>query len=131
VVEHLLMNGIPSMTTVYHLDREDLRMTHYCAARNQPRLKASRIDHEGGVAEFAFVDVTNLSSAQAGYVEHFEIRLVRSDHIVLRFVFGRGERRAIETISLRRSGRGALGSRGRATDRGLARTGILHDRSRR
>src|SRR5262245_26894912 len=45
VVENLYMgdDALPSMTSVYHLDGSDLRMTHYCGARNQPRLKASRI----------------------------------------------------------------------------------------
>ena len=30
------------MVSVYHLDGEDLRLTHYCAAGNQPRLKLDR-----------------------------------------------------------------------------------------
>ncbi|HSR51337.1 MAG TPA: hypothetical protein VLV83_10950, partial [Acidobacteriota bacterium] len=29
-----------SMSTVYHLDGNDLRLTHYCGAKNQPRMKA-------------------------------------------------------------------------------------------
>jgi hypothetical protein len=29
------------MTSVYYLDGTDLRMTHFCAAQNQPRLKAN------------------------------------------------------------------------------------------
>lgn len=37
VVEDLISNGTPNMTTVYHLDAADLRATHYCAAGNQPR----------------------------------------------------------------------------------------------
>ena len=52
VVETLTVDGVPSMTTVYHLDGPDLRMTHYCAARNQPRLKASRIDLANGAIDF-------------------------------------------------------------------------------
>ncbi len=43
VVETLTMGGVPGMTSVYHLDGADLRMTHFCAAQNQPRLKAHRI----------------------------------------------------------------------------------------
>lgn len=39
VVETLIMNGKPTMTSVYHLDGpSDLRMTHFCV-QNQPRLK--------------------------------------------------------------------------------------------
>ena len=30
------------MVSVYHLDGEDLRLTHYCAMGNQPRLKLDR-----------------------------------------------------------------------------------------
>ena len=30
------------MVSVYHLDGDELRMTHYCAAGNQPRLKLDR-----------------------------------------------------------------------------------------
>src|SRR5438477_12411109 len=42
VVEDLIVDGDPNMTTVYHLDGADLRATHYCAAGNQPRLKIGR-----------------------------------------------------------------------------------------
>ena len=43
LVENLIQGGVTTMTTVYHLDGADLRMTHYCAARNQPRLRAVRV----------------------------------------------------------------------------------------
>jgi hypothetical protein len=61
VVENLTMGGVPTMTSVYHLNGGDLRMTHYCAAGNQPRLKAERIDTAQGMVDFSFVDATNLS----------------------------------------------------------------------
>jgi len=48
VVENLTTGGTPNMTSVYHLDGADLRMTHYCGAGNQPRLKAERIDAAPG-----------------------------------------------------------------------------------
>src|SRR3954463_3548928 len=69
LVENLLSDGKPSMTSVYHLDGNDLRMTHYCAARNQPRLKAEHIDLEKGTFEFSFVDATNLRSPDAPHVD--------------------------------------------------------------
>lgn len=43
VVENLLSDGKPTMTTVYHLDGDALRATHFCALQSQPRLKAARI----------------------------------------------------------------------------------------
>src|SRR5215831_2985513 len=44
LIEDLLSDGKPIMTTAYHLDGGDLRMTHFCGAGNQPRLKAGHID---------------------------------------------------------------------------------------
>src|SRR5690242_11833427 len=43
LVEDLSTGETPSMTTVYHTDGADLRMTHFCAAQNQPRLKAKKV----------------------------------------------------------------------------------------
>src|SRR5881227_3335701 len=60
VVENLIMENAPVMASVYHLDGADLRMTHFCGAQNQPRLKAGRVDLAHGAVDFGFVDVTNL-----------------------------------------------------------------------
>ncbi len=87
VVENLTVDGVPSMTSVYHLDGPDLRMTHYCAAQNQPRLKARQIDMARGILDFEFVDATNLRSADAPQVYGFEMRLLTSDHFSLAFLF--------------------------------------------
>lgn len=54
------------MTSVYHLDGTDLRMTHFCAAQNQPRLKAPAFGPENSGVKFSFVDKTNLRSAVRG-----------------------------------------------------------------
>src|SRR5262249_54393843 len=102
LVENLIMDGFPTMTTVYHLDGADLRMTHYCAAKNQPRLRAGRIDEAAASVDFFFVDATNLS-ANAGHVEHFFIQLVDADDVNLKFTFGGGSGKpAVESIALRR-----------------------------
>jgi hypothetical protein len=102
VVETLTMDGVPIMTSVYHLDGSDLRMTHYCGARNQPRLKARRIDVEQGVLDFDFVDITNLSSPEAGHVTGVEIRLRDADSMTLTFVFAQGGQKSRERIELTR-----------------------------
>jgi len=68
VVENLGTDGVPAMTSVYHLDGADLRMTHYCGVQNQPRLKARQIDVAKGILDFDFVDATNLRSPDAPHV---------------------------------------------------------------
>jgi hypothetical protein len=102
VVENLIMGGVPMMTSVYHADGEDLRMTHYCAAKNQPRLKATRIDTAKGIYDFAFVDATNMMSSDAGHVHRVELRLKDANHIVLTFVFEAAGAQSRERIELNR-----------------------------
>jgi hypothetical protein len=103
LVENLVMGGVPTMTTVYHLDGTDLRMTHYCAARNQPRLKAVRFDEAQSSAEFALVDVTGIGPKNPGHVQGFSVRLLDAERINLRFTFGGGPGRpAVENILVRR-----------------------------
>jgi len=48
------------MVSVYHLDGEDLRMTHYCAAGNQPRVKLDRANSKPNELIFLFDGGTNL-----------------------------------------------------------------------
>ena len=104
LVEDLLMTetDIPTMTTVYHLDGPDLRMTHFCAAKNQPRLKATLIDDAKGAATFSFIDVTN-ASVNPAYVDGVSIHIVDPAHLNLQFEFGGSSpKRATETILLQR-----------------------------
>jgi hypothetical protein len=104
VVENLAVNGVPSMTSVYHLDGSDLRITHYCAAQNQPRLKARQIDIAKGVLNFEFLDATNLRSPDAPHVYGVEMRLLNGDHITLAFLFEGDGKRSKEFIDLKRVG---------------------------
>jgi hypothetical protein len=111
VVESILMDGITVMTSVYHLDGADLRMTHYCAARNQPRLKALSLAEAAGHVKFGFIDVTNVTSPDQGYVDAVELRL-GEEELGITFAFGGGAPRAVERIRLRRA-RGTQGDPGR------------------
>ena len=92
------------MTSVYHLDSGDLRMTHYCAAQNQPRLKARQIDIAKGILDFEFLDATNLRSPDAPHVYGLEMRLLNADHITLAFLFEGGGKASKEFIDLKRIG---------------------------
>jgi len=106
LVENLISDGAPVMTSVYHLDGPGLRMTHYCAAQNQPRLKAERIDSAQGAIDFGFVDITNLKSADAPHVHGLELRLVDPNHITVTFLFQGGGKESRERIALNRVGTG-------------------------
>jgi len=102
LVENLVMGGVPSMTSVYHLDNADLRVTHYCAAKNQPRLKAGKIDLTKGTIQFTLVDVTNVSSMAAPFVHGLDVQSVDPDHLELTFHFENAGKKSDEHISLKR-----------------------------
>lgn len=68
------------MATMYHLDGPRLLLTHYCAARNQPRLWATEISPDGGTITFTFLDATNLPSRDTGHMDKCKITLADPDH---------------------------------------------------
>ena len=103
VVEHFSTGTEPTMTSVYHMDGNDLRLTHFCSAKNQPRLKATRIDDGGRVVVFSLEDVTNLTSPGAGHVSGLELRFPAEDHLELKFTFSRDGRDIFEFIELARA----------------------------
>ena len=103
VVENLINQSTPAMTSVYHLDGADLRMTHFCGAQNQPRLKARRIDLDHGAIDFEFVDATNLRSPDSPHVHGLEIRLIDPNHLTLTFLFQSGSVESREEINLKRT----------------------------
>jgi len=102
LVEDLSTGDTPSMTTVYHLANSDLRATHFCAAHNQPRLKASNINLAKGTIEFGFVDVTNVTSLAAPFVHGLDVHLADADHLELTFHFENAGKKSDEHITLKR-----------------------------
>ena len=104
VVENLMNESTPVMTSVYHLDGRDLRMIHFCGAQNQPRLKAQHIDLNHGAIDFEFVDATNLRSPDAPHVHGLEIRVIDANHLTLTFLFQSGSVESREEINLKRTG---------------------------
>jgi len=68
------MPGAPhEMVCVYHLDGDDLRMTHYCAAQNQPRLKLDRAKSRPDHLVFTFDGGSNLDPKKDMHIHGLEI----------------------------------------------------------
>jgi hypothetical protein len=63
VVETLFVGTEHEMVTVYHMHGAELMCTHYCAAGNQPRLKAVKV--EADTVVFEMKDITNLVDPKA------------------------------------------------------------------
>lgn len=64
------------MTSVYHLDGEELVLTHYCAAGNQPRMRLNRAASTPSLLLFDFAGGSNLDPAKDGHVHAGRIRVL-------------------------------------------------------
>lgn len=71
VVMHLSYGAHPGewMATMFHMDGEQLMLTHYCVAKNQPRLRATEFADDGNKVTFTFHDATNLPSRDKGHMD--------------------------------------------------------------
>jgi len=66
--------GAPhEMVSVYHLDGDDLRMTHYCAAQNQPHVKLDRANSTADHLIFVFDGGTNLDPRKDMHIHGLQI----------------------------------------------------------
>jgi hypothetical protein len=100
VVEDLIQEGIIVMTSVYHLDGNDVRVTHYCAAGNQPRLKAEPFDHQNRSVNFQFVDITNLAKPDDPHVTAINLQFQDKNQLKIFFTFTRSGKESIEQLNL-------------------------------
>jgi hypothetical protein len=62
------------MVTMYHLDGDDLVLTHYCAAGNQPKLKLDRANSTADNLVFKFAGGTNLDPAKDLHIHDVQFK---------------------------------------------------------
>ncbi len=80
-VIQMLGEGVDhEMPTVYHMDGDRLMMTHYCAAKNQPRMVLAPGQDSAKTMKFDFLDVTNLSGPDAGHMRQVVFTFIDKDH---------------------------------------------------
>ena len=67
------------MITVYHPEADGVMLTHYCAAGNQPRMRAKKLD--GDKLAFDFVDVTGADAKKGGFMRSLTVSFKDADHV--------------------------------------------------
>lgn len=84
--EEDLSEGV-SMITMYHLDGNNLILTHYCAAQNQPRMRADLAGSKPEELHFNFLDATNLVDPNAGHMRSVILKIRDKDHMTQEWTF--------------------------------------------
>ena len=79
-----------AMVTMYYLDGGRLLLTHYCMAKNQPRMLAESFDNSSGDLRFAFLDATGLANADAGHMHSVAFHFADADHFSTAWQFFEG-----------------------------------------
>lgn len=76
------------MTNMYHMDGATLVVTHYCAAGNQPRMRATHAD--GNAIHFTFDSITNMAASDEGYMGEMTLVFSDTDHLTQRWKYFEG-----------------------------------------
>ncbi len=102
VMETIMEGPGAQMITIYHLDGDQLMMTHYCMANNQPRMRSDASSSSPNSINFSFVDVTNLSSPDAGHMVAHSIVWKDSDHVTQHWTWREAGKETDATFELTR-----------------------------
>ncbi len=102
VMESIDESAETEMVTLYYLDGDQLMMTHYCMANNQPRMRADASTSSTGAIKFTFVDATNLSGPDAGHMHAHSIVWKDAGHVTQQWTWREKGQERVETFELQR-----------------------------
>lgn len=75
------------MATAFYLDGDRLMLTHYCMAKNAPRLEATAFGDGGRTVVFTFVDGANIPTRDKGHMDKAVFRFETEDRVVSRWTW--------------------------------------------
>jgi hypothetical protein len=91
---HMVENGKPvEMTTLYYLDGDQVKLTHYCMAGNQPTMRGTYAP-ETKTLTFDLVSISNLKSADDGHMHHAVYTFIDNDHFKTTWTFRKDQKDA-------------------------------------
>jgi len=103
-VMETLFPGTPhEMVTMYHLDGDQLVLTHYCAAGNQPRMALELQKSTPALLVFEFTGGSNLDPAKDMHMHAGRIRLLSADSLESEWdSYQRGQKTGAAKFTLKR-----------------------------
>jgi hypothetical protein len=102
LMERLAVGGESEMVTMYYPDGDHLMMTHYCSAHNQPRMRSQSVSSDIKNITFDLVDVTNLSSPDAGHMKKLVVTFADKDHMAQEWTWTQKGKEQIEVFNFER-----------------------------
>jgi hypothetical protein len=91
---HMVDNGKPvEMTTLYYLDGDQVKLTHYCMAGNQPTMSGWYAPDTRTIT-FNLVSISNLKSPDDGHMHHAVYTFIDNDHFKTTWTFQKAQKDA-------------------------------------
>lgn len=75
------------MATAFYLDGDRLLLTHYCVAKNQPRLEATAFADGGRTVVFTFKDGANIPTRDRGHMDRAVFTFEAPDRVRSRWTW--------------------------------------------
>ena len=97
VMEHFVVSGgdhPEEMITMFYLDGDQVKLTHYCAAGNQPTMTGTYSPGTNTLT-FHFASATNLKSPDDGHMHHAVVKFVDKDHYRETWTFQKDQKDAL------------------------------------
>jgi hypothetical protein len=85
VIETLFPGTAEEMISVYHDNKGQLTMTHYCALGNQPRMNLQKADSQA--FHFAFADGSNMDPLKDPHMHALTISFVDPDRLIHKWIY--------------------------------------------
>lgn len=86
LVETLAPGSTFEMVTVFHMDGDNLILTHYCGAGNQPTMKWKPSTKGPEWIEFDFLRGTNMKNSDS-HMHSLSFRWISDDHVEAHWVY--------------------------------------------
>lgn len=99
----LMETSSMGMATMYHRDGDRVLLTHYCMAKNQPRLQATSLSPDGKEITFTFLDGTGMKNRNVGHMDKVVMRVIDKDSYSAKWTwYEKGKHQWMEDVMFRR-----------------------------
>lgn len=79
VVETFPVSTAQEMVTVYHLDGNEVALTHYCTSNTQPRMRSKGL--QGNTLTFEFAGGANIDPSTTSHMHTAKLEFVSGDEL--------------------------------------------------
>jgi len=91
---HMVENGKPvEMITLYYLDGDQIKLTHYCMAGNQPTMRGT-YSPDTKTLTFDLISISNTKSPNDGHMHHAVYVFLDNDHFKTIWTFQKDQKDA-------------------------------------